>query len=43
MAVERVEAIKTTYKGIEYRSRTEARWAVFLMVLECNLNTRKNI
>ncbi|GAA5648636.1 hypothetical protein [Vibrio proteolyticus] len=29
MAVERVEAIKTTYKGIEYRSRTEARWAVF--------------
>lgn len=24
-----IKAIRTTYKGIEFRSRTEARWAVF--------------
>lgn len=25
-----IKAIQTTYRGIKYRSRTEARWAVFL-------------
>ena len=27
--VERTEALKTEYNGTQYRSRTEARWAVF--------------
>ena len=26
---ERIEALPTKYNGVEYRSRTEARWAVF--------------
>ncbi len=30
MTNERIKAIETTYRGIKYRSRTEARWAVFL-------------
>ena len=25
-----IKAIETTYRGVKYRSRTEARWAVFL-------------
>jgi hypothetical protein len=25
-----MQAIPTTYNGVRYRSRTEARWAVFL-------------
>lgn len=24
-----IKAIRTTYKGIEFRGRTEARWALF--------------
>lgn len=27
---DRIKAIETNYRGIKYRSRTEARWAVFL-------------
>lgn len=30
---EPIKAIETTYNGIEFRSRTEARWAVFLDAL----------
>lgn len=29
-----IGAIQTTYKGIKFRSRTEARWAVFFDVLD---------
>lgn len=29
-----MKAIKTTYNGIEYRSRTEARWAKFLELID---------
>lgn len=29
-----MKSIPTTYKGIKFRSRTEARWAVFLEVLK---------
>jgi len=30
-----MRVIKTEYKGIKYRSRTEARWAVFMDNAEC--------
>ncbi|NKK36815.1 hypothetical protein GFL72_19545 [Rhizobium leguminosarum bv. viciae] len=34
MAIDRAEGVlPTSYKGVTYRSRTEARWAVFLDVL----------
>lgn len=29
-----MKAIKTTYNGVEYRSRTEARWAKFLELID---------
>lgn len=32
-----IEAIETIYKGKSFRSRTEARWAVFFDVLELNV------
>ena len=33
MTETQIKAIPTTYKGIEFRSRTEARWAVFFDAL----------
>lgn len=36
--VREVEAIETEYQGVKYRSRTEARWAVFLEHLGLNFN-----
>lgn len=32
-----IDAIATTYKGIKYRSRTEARWAIFFEALSLNV------
>lgn len=36
--VERIAAIPTVWNGIKYRSRTEARWAVFFQ--ELNITAR---
>lgn len=32
-----IQAIETTYGGITYRSRLEARWAIFFHVLDLNV------
>lgn len=38
-----VEAIETEYEGVKYRSRTEARWAVFLEHLGLHFDYEKQL
>lgn len=36
-----ITAIETVYNGYKFRSRLEARWAVFLMLSASNTNTNR--